>query len=177
MIDVYMIKKILLCGAIIVAGATSLYVVFVASEVGGAYVVELIRDEQHDHYRKMNHNVVALAHAHARMQTSVDKMIRTRLTQDDKELIREDLRQMEEIGLNMSRETFFYNEDTTVHLFFAPEAYVVTYFDQTRNTPLYIERFVRVMEQGLFAQYLTREQKETIAQNYALLSEELERAK
>lgn len=172
-----MMKKILLGGAILIAFVTMIHIVFLASESGGIYIVTLVRDEQNDHYQQMQKNVLDLTHVHKKMESSVDLITTRRLTVDEKDQIREDLRYIEEIGLNMSRESLFYSEDTTVHLFFTPEAPIVKYFDQTRNTPLYIERFVRAMDHGLFVSYLTREQKDMIIQNYMLLTEELARIK
>jgi hypothetical protein len=131
--------------------------------------------EQQDHYYKMNKEIRRMQGAMIDIDEYVEIMQKRIPTEKEREEILKQLRNMEEISLNISRQTGFYQEDTTVHLFFEPSDDIVSYFNQTRNTPLFVERFVRSMEQGVFANsYLSKVKRKMILENYELLQKELE---
>jgi hypothetical protein len=168
-------KKIILIIAIIVALCSTVLIVAFALNTGIAYVTDLIIMEQQDHYYKMNKEIKRMQGAMIDIDEYVEIMQKRIPTEKEREEILKQLRNMEEISLNISRQTGFYQEDTTVHLFFEPSDDIVSYFNQTRNTPLFVERFVRSMEQGVFANsYLSKVKREMILENYELLQKELE---
>jgi hypothetical protein len=150
------------------------YIVALACQNGFDYARELIVFEQEDHYIKMKKHIERLDYAINDFEKIVDNIENNKLTQDDRKSIQKQLRELEEIKLNISRETLFYQEDNTVHWFFTPRNEIVDYFGRTRNTPLYIDRFVRSIELGLFEKQLTKNQKEIIKKNYELLCKELD---
>jgi len=149
------------------------YIVALGYQSGFNYVTAIIVLEQNDHYNKMQKNITNLNHAVSVLQDDINNLQQKRLTQDDKKLLKKSLRDLEEIGLNISRETGFYQEDTTVHFFFEPKGEIVEYFNRTRNTSLYIDRLVRAVEQGLFEKNMNKEQKEIIMNNYESLTVEI----
>lgn len=166
-------KYILLGIVTIVSLCVTVYIVALSVQAGFDYVTELIILEQNDHYNKMQKNIIRLDGAVGALQGDVDNLQKKQLTQEEKKLMTKELRDLEEIGLNISRETGFYQEDTTVHFFFEPEEEIIEYFNRTRNTPLFIDRFVRAIEQGLFEDYMTQKQKRMIMENYKLLRTEI----
>jgi len=166
-------KYILLSVVTVVSLGITAYIVALGCQSGFDYVTELITLEQRDHYIKMQKHIVRLDRAVNALQSDIDNLQKKQLSQDEKELMKKSLRDLEEIGLNISRETGFYQEDTTVHFFFAPKNEIVEYFSRTRNTPLFIDRFVRAMEQGMFEQYMNREQRKIIMKNYESLHKEI----
>jgi len=166
-------KYILLSIATVVSFGITAYIVALGVQSGFDYVTELIILEQNDHYNKMQKNIIRLDRVVSALQSNVDNLQKRQLNQDEKKLMKKLLRDLEEIGLNISRETGFYQGDTTVHFFFPPEDKIVEYFNSTRNTPLFIDRFVRTMEQGLFEDYMTRKQGEMIMEDYEFLRAEV----
>lgn len=167
-------KKIVLIAITVVAFCTTAAIVALTCQKGIDYVRELIVMEQADHYEKMQFEIKRLHRAVTDIDEYVQIIQKRILSADEKEVVAKQLRNMEEISLNISRQTGFYQEDTTVHFFFTPNDKIVSYFNQTRNTPLFVERFVRATEQGLFDGYLTKNKKDMILENYELLQLELE---
>ncbi len=167
------LKHILLSVIVIASLCFTSYIVALSIQSGIDYIVELIILEQNDHYNKMRRNIADLDYALNVFQKNIYNLQKKQLAEDEKKIIRKQLRDLEEIGLNISRETSFYQEDNTVHFFFEPKEYIFKYFNNTRNTPLFINRFVRVMEQGLFVKNITKEQKNMIMENYNLLLKEI----
>lgn len=166
-------KKIILIISVIIALLSTAVIVALTSQKGIDYVTDLIVMEQADHYGKMQSEIKRLQHAVKDIDEYLQIMQKRVLSSDEKEIVAKQLRHMEEISLNISRQTGFYQEDTTVHFFFTPNDNIVSYFNQTRNTPLFVERFVRAIEQGLFDGYITKNKKNTILKNYELLQSEL----
>ena len=167
-------RKILIIAIGIALGTTS-FLVAATWQHACDYVTLLIVEEQRDHYVRMHEHVVRLQHKVRYMEGDVMLIQNEKLTSEQKQQIQEDLRDIEEIGAQISRRMIYYDEDNTVHMFFAPEERVVSLFKETYNTPLYINRFVRVAEQGLFATSLTKDQKSVIGELFRELQQETER--
>jgi hypothetical protein len=169
-------KYTMLCAVVCAIVATS-YVVALAAQAGIDHVTILIRLEQKDHYERMHDRIVLLRRAVADMDTVVEDAQAGRLTAEERAEISEKLRHIEEISLQVTQRTIYYNEDNTAHMFFAPSDTIDAYFDEVYNTPLYVGRFVRSMEDIVTVQYPTAAQKELVAQNYDLLVQELKKAR
>ncbi|MEA3322659.1 MAG: hypothetical protein U9Q12_00380 [Patescibacteria group bacterium] len=167
-------KKIILIVVTIIAFCTTAVIVALTCQKGVDYVTELIVMEQVNHHGKMQSEIKRLQSAVDNIDEYVQIMQKRILSADEKEIVTKKLRHIEEVSLNISRQTGFYQEDTTVHFFFVPNDEIVSYFNQTRNTPLFVERFVRATEQGLFDGYLTKNKKNMVMENYELLQSELE---
>ncbi len=170
-----LMKKNILIIIIICIFCVTVTITALATRAVADYVIARIIAEQNDHYYTMRENIVDLKRAIKKIEPLVARMQKHTLTQKEKEDVRSQLRAMEEIALRIARETSFYDEDTTVHLFFSPRAQIVAYFANTHSIPLHVERFVRIMEEGLFRNYLTRDQKATILESFTLLKEEVEK--
>jgi len=169
------IKYIFLSIVVLISFGITSYIVALVFQSGKDYVIESIIDEQNDHYNKMQKHIMRLESAVGELQGDVDSLSKKQLDEDDKKSLKKSLRNLEEIGLNISRETGFYQEDTTVHFFFSPRSEIIEYFDRTRNTHLYINRFVRVMENGLFENYINKTQKESIKKEFQALKSEIDK--
>ncbi|MFA5986116.1 MAG: hypothetical protein WC819_02080 [Parcubacteria group bacterium] len=172
-----MMKKILLITGILFAGACTIYIVFLMCNAGLAYGELLIREEQQDHYNIMHAKMTRLYTMVNEMQTSQALLmnVKTKMTDSDKEEFMRQLRTLDEIAAQIDRETIYYDEDNSVHMFFPPQGRTVAYFDEARNTPLYIRQYIRSMEQAVFAPTITKEQKTMIQKNMDLLQEEIDR--
>ena len=168
------IKYIVLSIVVMVSLVVTSFIVAMGIQSGIDYVTTLIVLEQNDHYTKMQKNIFRLKSAVETLQDDMSTLEKKQLTKEETKSIKKQLRDLEEIGLNISRETGFYQEDTTVHIFFEPKDEIITYFDKTRNTPLYIDRFVRSAERGLFENVLTKQQRRIVIENYEFLKAEVE---
>ncbi|PID51798.1 MAG: hypothetical protein CR972_05300 [Candidatus Moraniibacteriota bacterium] len=160
---------------IVVAYCVTAAIVVRASQVGGAYIVELVRAEQEEHYHKMRADIAALSAVQGDVLAYVDIMQVRQLTGDEQKTVAEILRQIEENGLSIARHTLFYFEDTTVHMFFPPRAEIERIFDEAHNTQLYVNRCVRFVEMNVYNANASRAQKEMMRKNCALLSDEIAR--
>ena len=138
------------------------------------YATILIVNEQNDHYDKMQKNIVDLKIMQKEFQQYIDILNKRQFTVEEREGINVVLRDFEEIALNISKEVGFFQEDTTVHIFLPPSKKITKCFDNTRNTHLYIERFIRSFENGLSSRFIDRSKKENIIQNFTLLQDELD---
>lgn len=167
-------KTIFYISLIIAFGGVSI-IVALATQVGGEYVTELVRGEQEDHYQKLQEQVLVLSATYDDLQVYLDALQERRLTPAEKKEATVLLNHLEEIGLNISRRTLFYYEDNTAHFFFAPRAEILRYFDEARNTPLYIDRCVRFAEAGLTIPNPSQTQKQSLRENCDALAQEVER--
>ena len=165
-------KKIILFCTVLFALSSLFFMGFFIFVGVKDYVKILIISEQNDHYYKMQKNICELKSVLGDFDLLILK--KQKLSKEDKKNILKTLRKLEEKSLNISRERGFYDEDTTVHLFFEPRGEIRDYFNKTRNTPLYIGRFVRAVEMGVFEQVLTDTQYDIIEQNYRLLLKEVD---
>lgn len=170
-------RKIIYIICIIIAFGVTAVIVALASRSGGDYVADLVHMEQDEHYTKLRDHTQELSRAFEQLEVYSGIIDERRLTVEEKEDIGRILRDMEEAGLNISRRNMFYVEDTTVHMFFAPEQKIIDYFDEARNTQLYIERCVRFAEAGLSIPYPTKTQKDSVREQCGLLADEIERLK
>lgn len=170
-------KKILLISITVFALACSMYVVFLMCAASVEYGIVLIQEEQLDHYTKMHEKIRRVDMIIQQEMPASLAVIQTskKISNSEKSAMMEQLRTLEEIAAEIERETMYYDEDNTVHMFFPPEGRTVTYFREARNTPLYISRCVRSIEQAIFATTLTKEQKNIVQENMMLLQEELRR--
>ncbi|XLQ19822.1 MAG: hypothetical protein ACKUBY_04500 [Candidatus Moraniibacteriota bacterium] len=167
-------KKIFIISFICVCFVTTSIVVALVCQNGLEYVSMIVVSEQEDHYNKMNKNIIDLQIIQKDFEEYIDILNEKQFSKQEKEDIGVALRDLEEIALNISKQTGFYQEDTTVHMFFSPDYKIIKYFDDTRNTPLFINRFVRSFENGLFENYISKNQKEDITNTFKLLEEEIE---
>jgi hypothetical protein len=170
-------KKILLIAGTVFAMACSMYMVFVMCNAGLEYGVFLIHQEQEDHYNIMHAKMMRLHMTVDDVQTLHILLMnaKTKMTDHDKEEFMRQLRTLDEIAAQIDRETIYYDEDNTVHMFFPPQGRTVAYFDEARNTPLYIRQYIRSVEQAVFAPNITKGQKSMIQENMDLLQEEMNR--
>jgi len=169
------VKYILLSIVTAMSLGITVYIIVLGVQSSFDYITELVVLEQNDHYDKMQKHMMRLDNAVHELQDDIDSLRKRQLdTEEDKKLFKKALRNLEEIGLNISRETGFYQEDTTVHIFFEPRGEIIKYFDKTRNTPLYISRFVRGSEMGLFEKNISRKQVDMIIENFENLQSEIE---
>ena len=170
-------KKIILISVIILVSIATVIAVALASRVGMDYVTILVIAEQRDHYDRMYEPVHKLDQEVQKMQEELTIMQKRKLTDDQKKDLAERLRYLEELGLQIDRRLIYYNEDNTAHMFFPPAGEIVAYFNEAHNTPIYVNRCVRAIEQGIFAQYVTPSQKKIIDEDNQLLIEEMDRLK
>ena len=168
-------KNIIYSICIIIAFSVTAVIVALASQSGGDYIVELVRAEQKDHYEKLDNHTRELAQVFVELEEYAEIADKKRLSDDEKEEVEKILRHMEEIGLNIARRNIFYAEDTTAHFFFAPNQYIVDYFEEAKNTQLYVDRCVRFVETGLTIPYPTQKQKDSVREHCGLLADEIER--
>lgn len=154
-----------------------MYMVFLMCTASVEYGIFLIQEEQLDHYVKMHEKINRVDMLMQKEIPASLVVIQTskKISNSEKSTVMEQLRTLEEIASEIERETMYYDEDNTVHMFFPPEGRTVTYFQEARNTPLYISRYVRSMEQAIFATTLTKDQKNIVQENMILLQEELRR--
>ena len=154
-----------------------MYVVFSMCTVSVEYGIFLIQEEQLDHYTKMHEKIrrVDMLMQKEIPASLVVMQTSKKISNSEKSVIMEQLRTLEEVAAEIERETMYYDEDNTVHMFFPPEGRTITYFQEARNTPLYISRCVRSMEQVIFATTVTKDQKNMVQENMVLLQEELRR--
>ncbi len=170
-------KKIILISAIIFLSVFTIGAVALACRAGMDYVTILVIAEQKDHYDKMYEPVHLLDQEVQNMQDELAILQKSKLTDDQKKDLAERLRYLEELGLQIDRRLIYYNEDNTAHMFFPPAGEIVSYFNEAHNTPIYVNRCVRAVEQGLFAQYVTSSQKKIIGEDCQFLVGEMERLK
>lgn len=168
-------KKILLITIIIILFGVAGFLVARVVQSGTDLVFDMVQSEQKDHEIKMRTHIDELRVKVKDFKVYVEKIETRQWNAQDREDIALLSRSIEESSLNISRRSMFYYEDTTAHLFFGPHHEIAALFDEVRNTPLYIDRFIRAAERGAEQRYINTAQKESIIKNYILLEEEIER--
>lgn len=158
--------------AIGIALGTTSYLVAAVCQGIYDHATLLIVAEQRDHFVQMRQQTIALDRMIAQIGDDVSAMERGRMTADQKAQMAEKLRALEEISSQIAQQNIAYEEDNSAHMFIAPEVEVAALFAQTYNSTLYIGRFVRVAEHGLFASTLTKDQKNMIRITYDALRKE-----
>ena len=108
--------------AVGVALGTVSFLVAAAYQQTVNYITDLIVMEQRDHYVQMRTHVDRLRTVMVRVESDVELLSDKKpLTGEDREQIARDLRTLEEIGVQIERRKIYFDEDNTVHMFFAPE--------------------------------------------------------
>jgi hypothetical protein len=166
-------EKVSLIIVTIILIVTTSVIVFLMCQSFFEYITVLVIAEQNDHYYKMKENTQRLKKDIEDIQEDVENLTKNKLDKQEKKNLYEKLRELESVSLNISKEVGFYQEDTTVHLFFEPSIETISIFDKSRNIPIYIDRFIRTTELGLFEQYLTQDQSKIIQKNLNLLKKEM----
>jgi hypothetical protein len=169
-------KYIMICVVVVMLVITSIVVGY-AAQAFQLYIKTVIQLEHQEHYEKLRDHTWELARAFEALSVYDDLIEKRLLKDEEKEDVKSILRNMEEAGLNISRRNLFYAEDTTAHMFLVPTKNIVDFFDEARNTELYIERCVRFVETGLTLPYPSQKQKESVREQCGLLAEEIERLK
>lgn len=167
-------RKIFIVTIAIALGTTSFLVAAVVQRAY-EYAILLIVQEQRDHYMQMSSRTIALERAVNNITENATLLQKQKMTPEQKKDMTQQLYALEELGTQVTRRMVYYDEDNTVHMFFAPEDFVVALFAETYNTPLKVEQFVRTAEQGLFATSLTKDQKAAIGESFRALQEEVAR--
>ena len=135
----------------------------------GQFAQESLHYEQVIHLTELQKHLYTLQRKLSAFEGNVEDVSKKRLLLKEKEESAEELRAIELSALNIARETFAYSQDDTLKLFGVRDENSDQYFDAARDVHVYAERFVRTMENALWEQRISTQQKILLKENYNLL--------